>query len=112
MSHQSFYPKKTAMGVVMDEVNPNTQHSLKAQKKRHEKAQLMKLSVKFTSPYDAIVPSQSDPTKVFHVHFRKRDDKDQTSCECESWSFGIARNDEFDCKHIVACMERWSEVHK
>lgn len=110
-THLGFYEKKTAMGTEMTEINPNTQHSLKAQKKRYEKAKLMRKSIKFTSPYDAIVTSQSDPRKVFHVHFRLKDDRDQTSCDCESWCFGIAREDQFHCKHIIGCLDLWEELN-
>lgn len=105
------YMQKTAMGEEEKPINDNTQHSLKAQKKRYEKAKLMKKSIKFTSPFDAVVTSQSDPKKVFHVHFKLKDDRDQTSCECESWSFGIAREDEFHCKHLVACNDLWTELN-
>jgi len=106
-THQGFYEKKTAMGTTMAEINPNTQHSLKAQKKRYEKAELLKLSVKFTSPETAIVPSQTDQTQVFHCRFAG----DDTYCECSSWSFGVARDEKFLCKHQIAAQERWSEIN-
>lgn len=85
------------------------QHTIMAQKKRYQRANNIE-EVVFTSEFDALVQSRN-PLKPYHVVFREDNKaKRKLDCECESFLYGVVRNEKFECKHIVAARNKWDRL--
>lgn len=91
---------------------PKGQHTIMAQKNRYLRADELENSVVFTSEYDALVQSR-DPAKPYHVIFRESKKlRKKLDCECESFIYGVVRNEKFECKHIIAAQKRWEKLNE